>query len=121
MGGIFGGGSNTTVKQSTKAETTVDVDVSLENFINFDTLAEALENSLGKFSDSTDKLREFFSASEDRDIKTRQAEIILMLNGQAIEQNKAESEKQKVNTLKRAGNMVLAGTAIYLIYKGIKK
>lgn len=87
-----------------------DVNIDITNVIETEGMAKVLEAfGLGVLS-----VGERTNDILAQDIKTRQAEVLLALNGQVIETDKND-------TLKKFGNVLLAGTAIYIVYKGVKR
>ena len=101
-------GKGTNVQQTAAAASDVNIDIT--NVIETEGMAKVLEAfGLGvlNIGDRTNSILE-------QDIKTRQAQALLALNGQVI-------EAEKTNTLKKFGNVFLAGTAVYLFYKGVKR
>lgn len=101
VGKIFGGGGKTTVVQEAQAAS--DVNVNIENIIDLDGIAQVFEGA-----------SEVFQGLLERDIHTRQADVLVRLQGNEV-------DGDRLSTMKKAGNILLAGTAIYLVYKGTKR
>ncbi len=101
-------GKGTSVQQTAAAVSDVDIDIT--NVIETEGMAKVLE----AFGLGVLNIGERTNDILDQDIKTRQAQVLLALNGQVI-------ETEKNDTLKKFGNILLAGTAIYFVYKGVKR
>lgn len=109
--GVFGG-SKTTVSQQAAAASDVNVDIT--NVIDTEGMALVLEQFGAAVVGVGERTNDILATLFERDVHTRQADVLVRLQG-------AKVENERVETMKKAGNILLAGTAIYLVYKGAKK
>ena len=102
------GGNNTSVQQQAAAASDVNVDIT--NIIDTAPFAAVMEKFGLAVTTSTERTNDIL----ENDVKTRQAQVLLLLQGNVI-------EAERTQTFKKLGNVLLAGAAIFVIYKGVKK
>lgn len=120
LSGILGGGSKTTVKQTSTNTTNVDIGIGVENLIDLSSLSDALKDVLGKFSDGVSKI-----GSDTNEV------LKSLSDGQKIEalalladvQQKVKQNEMIAGLLNNAGKygryLLLAGGA-YFVWRQIK-